>query len=178
VRLGPVAEGAGRAAGDVADVGADAGLIQSAVGVEAEERGHVLGGHGLAHLGPGLVIWLRHEGQGPAQDLAENGDPVGGPQRLGTGQGVGAARVPGRGEGDRRHRRDVMRIDDRDRHVRPRRADHVAGLELTDPLQRVRHEAERAQESPRQPGVPDRLLGVHHVLRDGVARLAALDRAA
>jgi hypothetical protein len=130
VRAGPVAEGAGRAAGDVADVGADAGLVQGAVGVEAEERGHVLGGHGLAHLGPGLVVGLPVEGQGAAQDLAEDGDPVGGAQRLGTGQGVGAARVPGRGEGDRRHRRDVLRVDHRDRHVRPRRADHVAGLEL------------------------------------------------
>jgi len=46
------------------------------------ERVHVLGGHGRAHLGARLVIGLRLEAQGPAQDLAEDRDVVGGRQRL------------------------------------------------------------------------------------------------
>jgi hypothetical protein len=153
-------------------------LVQGAFGVEAEERVHVLGGHALAHLGPGLLIGLTLEREVTVEDLAEDAHPVDRAQWLGTGQRVVPAVMASRREGDGRYRCDVMGIDHRDRHLGPRRADDVPGLKLRHPLQRVGHEAERPQERPRQARGPDGRLGVHHVAGDGVAWVAAFDGAA
>jgi hypothetical protein len=72
---GPLGEAARRAASHLGDGGQHCGLIQRPADIEVEERVHVLGGHGRAHLGPCLLVGLRLEPQWPAQHPGRGSPP-------------------------------------------------------------------------------------------------------
>jgi hypothetical protein len=67
--------------------------------------------------------------------------------------------------------------DDRDAHAAERRAHDVPGAKLLGPLQRVGHEAVRAQERPLEARCADICLRLRLVPRDGVVEVVRLDGA-
>src|SRR6266542_1951009 len=93
MRLCPLLEGAWMPAGDLAHGREDLRLVQLAVGEEAEERVDVLGGHGAAHLGPGVGVRLCLEPQVASQHPGQDADTVGWQQRLRAAQAIVATLV-------------------------------------------------------------------------------------
>jgi hypothetical protein len=111
VGSGPLLEGAGRVTGEVLVDGEDDGVVEGSLGVEVEEGVDILAGHGCGHFGAGLVIGLCFEAQLSPEHLSEDPHPVGGQERLRSGDPVGLARVAGGRERQRGDRGDVGRVD-------------------------------------------------------------------
>ena len=116
-------------------------LVHGPIDEEAEERIDVRFGHRRGHLRPGLLVTEADETDLAAEYLTEDARPVGRFQRLGAAEAVALTGVCVRvGESGGRHRRDIDRVDGRDRDIRERRGHLVTGPELRHPLERVRHE--------------------------------------
>ena len=101
-------------------------VVELALAEEAEERvDDRRGCAALEHLRASLGVGLRLVAQRAAQHLGEDRDLLRRGERLGAGELELRPRAAGQRDG--RDRRDVGRVDQRDRHVRPRGADDVVG---------------------------------------------------
>ena len=96
-------------------------LVEVAVGEELEERLHVFGRHLLAHLGSRLLVGLTSEAKLASQHPGKRPDAVGGQQRLGSAQPVGATVMSIRGQRSRGNSADVVGVDRRDADAGERR---------------------------------------------------------
>ncbi len=94
----------------------------------------------------GLVVRNGLEAQLALQDLGDDGDLIGGRQRLGSADAIGLAGVPGLGERGREDRSDVRRVGHGDSDVAERRADDLASVELILPARHVRLHGARAHD--------------------------------
>ena len=140
-------------AGDLLHGVQDRGVVELAVGVEAEERVDERRWRMRRHLKPRLLVGERLVSQWPAEYVRQRVDLLARPEGHRTAQCVRAALMAGLGEDRRGDGRNIGGVDRRDRDIGPRRAHDITLTKLGKPPQRVRLVAAGTEDRPRYAGV-------------------------